>query len=79
MPEGYGQYPGGHFLRLDLAGGAFRDYGTSPEAEGLLSLGMDTARRRLYACPWIELPPRHAGDRVGHQVDLTSFADPLAG
>jgi hypothetical protein len=52
VPEGYGQYPGGHFLRLDLASGAFCDYGTSPEAEGLLSLGMDTVRRRLYGLTW---------------------------
>lgn len=52
VPEGYGQYPGGHFLRYDLANGAFHDYGTSPEAEGLLSLGMDTVRRRLYGLTW---------------------------
>lgn len=52
VPEGYLQYPGGHFLRYDLATGAFRDYGTAPQAEGLLSLGMDVPRRRLYGLTW---------------------------
>ncbi|MEW6751098.1 MAG: hypothetical protein AB1505_08970 [Candidatus Latescibacterota bacterium] len=52
VPEGYRQYPGGHFLRCDLATGQFHDYGTSPEAEGVLSLGLDGPRRRLYGLTW---------------------------
>jgi len=33
---------------------------------------------RLYTAPWIENPQVNSEERVKQQVDLISFADPLA-
>lgn len=52
VPEGYRQYPGGHFIEYDMATGRFRDLGTGPTAEGIITLGMDRKRRRLYGLTW---------------------------
>lgn len=51
-PEGYRPYPGGHFLSYDLKTGAFEDLGIAPRGEGILSMTMDTKRRRLYGLTW---------------------------
>lgn len=51
-PEGYRPYPGGHFLSYDMKTGKFEDLGIAPRGEGILSMTMDTKRRRLYGLTW---------------------------
>ncbi len=51
-PEGWKPYQGGHFLSYDLATGKFEDYGIPLRGEGIITIGMDTARGRLYGITW---------------------------
>jgi len=51
-PEGYGLYPGGHFLSYDLHTGAVARLGLMPDGEGILSMAMDTDRRQICAISW---------------------------
>ncbi|GAA4394547.1 hypothetical protein GCM10023187_00500 [Nibrella viscosa] len=51
-PEGYGLYPGGHFLSYDLATGAFADLAVAPDGEGILSMTIDRERGYLYGITW---------------------------
>jgi hypothetical protein len=51
-PEGYGLYPGGHFLAYDLGTGKFEDLGLAPHGEGVLTMTMDTERKQIYAITW---------------------------
>jgi hypothetical protein len=51
-PAGYKPYPGGHFLSYDLATGKFEELGKAPNAEGILTMAMDTRRLRLYGLTW---------------------------
>ncbi len=51
-PEGYGLYPGGHFLSYDLATGRFEDLGIAPDGEGILTMTIDRKREHLYALTW---------------------------
>jgi hypothetical protein len=51
-PAGMKPYPGGHFLAFDTRTGAFEDLGTAPGGEGILSMTVDTKRRRLYGLTW---------------------------
>jgi len=51
-PAGYKPYPGGHFLAYDMAGGAFEELAVAPRGEGILTMGMDTRRGRLYGLTW---------------------------
>jgi len=50
--EGYGTYPGGHFLSYDLSTGKFEEYGKAPAREGIIGMTMDTQRGRLYGLTW---------------------------
>jgi hypothetical protein len=52
VPPGYKPYPGGHFIEYDLRTGAFRDLATAPAGEGIITMGMDTRRGRLYGLTW---------------------------
>ena len=51
-PAGYKPYPGGHFLAYDMAGGTFEELAVAPRGEGILTMGMDTRRGRLYGLTW---------------------------
>lgn len=51
-PAGYQEYPGGHFLVLDLATGKSTDLGKVPNGEGILTMALDGPRRRAYGITW---------------------------
>ena len=51
-PDGYGLYPGGHFLSYDLKSGEFEDLAIAPDGEGILTLTIDRKRDHLYALTW---------------------------
>lgn len=51
-PEGWKPYPGGHLLAYDLASGGFTDLGIPVEGEGVLTMGMDTERGRIFGISW---------------------------
>jgi hypothetical protein len=51
-PPGYKRYPGGHFLAYDMATGEFEDLAKAPVEQGILTMTMDTRRRRLYGLTW---------------------------
>jgi len=51
-PESWTEYPGGHLLAYDLASGSYEDFGIAPEREGILTMGMDTHRKRIYGITW---------------------------
>ena len=52
VPEGYKQYPGGHFLEIDMKSEQSRVLGTAPGAEGILTMTLDAERGRLYGLTW---------------------------
>jgi hypothetical protein len=52
LPAGYQPYPGGHFVEFDLATETFRDLAKAPPGEGIITMGMDTRRGRLYGLTW---------------------------
>jgi hypothetical protein len=51
-PEGYGLYPGGHFISYDLTTGEFEDLALAPHGEGLLTMTIDKQREHIYALTW---------------------------
>jgi hypothetical protein len=51
-PAGYQQYPGGHLLVYDMKSRTFEDLGIAPEREGVLTMTMDTRRKRIYGLTW---------------------------
>ena len=51
-PPGYKPYPGGHFLSYDLASGKFENLAKAPPGQGIITMNMDTKRRRLYGLLW---------------------------
>jgi len=51
-PAGYRPYPGGHFLAFDLKTRTFTDLAKAPGGQGILTMTMDPARRRLYGLTW---------------------------
>jgi hypothetical protein len=51
-PQGWKPYPGGHFLAFDMASRKFEDLAIAPRGEGIISMTMDTGRRRLYGLTW---------------------------
>ena len=50
--EGWGLYPGGHFLSYDLATGKIEDLATAPEGDGIITMAMDTDRKHLFGLTW---------------------------
>lgn len=52
VPEGYRPYPGGHFVSYDMETGEFEDLAKAPVGEGIITMGMDVERRRLYGLTW---------------------------
>lgn len=52
VPPGYKPYPGGHFVAYDMHTGDFADLAQTPPGEGILTMNMDPARRRLYGLTW---------------------------
>lgn len=53
-PDGYELYPGGHILSYDLHEGKFRNLGTVPDGEGVLTMTMDRQRGHIYCITWAE-------------------------
>jgi hypothetical protein len=51
-PAGWKPYPGGHLLAYDLKSGRFEELAIAPEREGILSMNMDTQRRRVFGLTW---------------------------
>ena len=51
-PDGYGLYPGGHFLSYELNTGTFEDLAIAPDGEGLITMAIDRDRDYLYALTW---------------------------
>jgi len=51
-PRGFKPYPGGHFVAYDLRTGKFESLALAPLGEGILTMTMDTERKRCYALTW---------------------------
>jgi hypothetical protein len=51
-PNGYGPYPGGHFVSYEMKTGKFEDLAKAPRGEGIIAFAMDVQRRRLYGITW---------------------------
>ena len=51
-PQGFKQYPGGHFLSYDMKTGKFENFGVDPNGSGIISMTMDPKRGRLYGLAW---------------------------
>ena len=51
-PEGWKLYPGGHFVRFDMATGALEDLALAPGGDGIITMAMDTQRKHLYGLTW---------------------------
>jgi hypothetical protein len=47
VPNGYGPYPGGHFVSYDIKTGKFDDLAIAPRSEGIIAFAMDVQRQRL--------------------------------
>ena len=47
-PQGYESYGGGHFLAYDLERGEVDDLATVEPGEGIITMGMDRRREKLY-------------------------------
>ncbi len=51
-PAGWSAYPGGHLLAYDMKSGAFENLAIAPRGEGVLTMNMDTQRKRIYGLTW---------------------------
>lgn len=51
-PDGFGLYPGGHFLSFDLKTRQFENLALVPRGEGVVSMTMDTRRGHIYGISW---------------------------
>ena len=51
-PSGYKPYPGGHFMRYDMASGKVESLANAPAEQGIIDFGMDGKRGRLYGLTW---------------------------
>ena len=51
-PKGMEPYPGGHLLAFDMKSKTFEDLGIAPEREGIITMNMDTQRKRIYGLTW---------------------------
>ena len=51
-PKGMQPYPGGHLLAFDMRTKKFDDMGLAPEREGIITMNMDTERKRIYGLTW---------------------------
>ncbi len=51
-PPGMKPYRGGHLLAFDMASRKFEDLALVPRGEGVLTLNMDTQRKRIYGLSW---------------------------
>ncbi len=52
VPAGYRPYPGGHIFAYDPRRGAVEDLARGPSQEGIITLGADRERGRLYGLTW---------------------------
>lgn len=51
-PPGYKPYPGGHFLRYDMASGKGERLADAPPEQGIIDFNLDAKRGRLYGMTW---------------------------
>jgi hypothetical protein len=51
-PAGIEPYLGGHLLAFDMKAQTFEILGTAPEREGIITMNMDTRRKRIYGITW---------------------------
>ena len=51
-PDGYGLYPGGHFLRYDMESRNIVDLAKAPDGEGIITMAMDGERGHLFGITW---------------------------
>jgi hypothetical protein len=51
-PPGYKPYPGGHFLRYDMASGKVERLADAPPEQGIIDFNLDAKRGRLYGMTW---------------------------
>jgi hypothetical protein len=51
-PKGMEPYPGGHLLAFNMKTRKFEDLGIAPEREGIITMNMDTRRKRIYGLTW---------------------------
>ncbi len=51
-PPGWEPYPGGHLLAYDMKSMTFENLAIAPHGEGILTMNMDTKRRRIYGLTW---------------------------
>ena len=51
-PQGMEPYPGGHLLAFDMKAKTFDDLAIAPEREGIITMNMDTQRKRIYGLTW---------------------------
>jgi hypothetical protein len=51
-PAGYQPYPGGHLLAFDMKTRRYQDLAIAPEREGVITMAMDTGRKRIYGLTW---------------------------
>ena len=51
-PNGYGPYPGGHFVSYDMKTRKFDDLAIAPRGEGIITFAMDVQRQRMYGITW---------------------------
>jgi len=51
-PAGWKPYPGGHILSVDLATGKIENLALVPGGEGIIAMGMDTKRGRIFGLTW---------------------------
>ncbi len=52
IPEGYSPYPGGHIISYDIASGKAEDIVRGPRKEGIITMGADGERGRIYGLTW---------------------------
>ena len=51
-PKGMEPYPGGHLLAYDMKAKTFENLAIAPEREGIITMNMDTQRKRIYGLTW---------------------------
>ena len=51
-PAGWKPYPGGHLLAYDMKTGQYESLWVEPKGDGIITMNMDTARKRIYGITW---------------------------
>jgi hypothetical protein len=51
-PRGWKPYAGGHLVAYDMRSGKFEALALAPAGEGIITMNMDAARKRIYGLTW---------------------------